>query len=194
MFNWPNLLTLSRVLAVPVFVGFYLAPSPTNHAVALAVFAAAAATDALDGFLARRLHRVTDLGKFLDPLADKVLVVSAWVCFVRIGVVPLWMVLVIVGRELVIMGFRALAAYRGIIIYPTALAKWKTAFQMTAVVLILGRSVAAYWSPGGVASPWDRIADGAITGVLWTAVTLTALTGVRYLFKNRQVVAGIFVR
>lgn len=194
MLNWPNILTLLRILSAPVFLVFLLSNSTAHHTAAFFIFAGAIATDILDGYLARRLNCVTDFGKVIDPLADKVIVVTALVSFASLGVVPLWMVLAIVARELIITGFRAVAGAKGIYIYPTTLAKWKTAFQMAAIAGILGHSIAAHWLGKEWPGALDPVVDGAITFTLWVAVVLTLVTGVWYLWKNRQVVADIFVR
>ena len=194
MLNWPNVLTLLRILSAPVFLVFLLSNSAVNHAVALFIFLGAVATDVLDGYLARRLDCVTDFGKIMDPLADKVVVVTALISFANLDVVPLWMVLAIVARELVITGFRAVAGARGIHIYPTTLAKWKTAFQMAAIAGILSHSVAARWLGEKWPGALDPLADGAIALTLWLAVVLTLATGLWYLWKNRQIVADVFVR
>jgi len=192
--NWPNLLTIFRILSAPVFLAFLLSDSPLNHTIALVIFVTAIFTDLLDGYLARRLDCVTDFGKVMDPLADKVIVVTALISFASLGAVPLWMVLSIVARELVITGFRAIAGARGIYIYPTTLAKWKTAFQMAAIAGILVHSVAAHWLGREWPGELDPVVDGAIVVILWIAVILTLVTGVWYLWKNRQVVAGLLFR
>jgi CDP-diacylglycerol--glycerol-3-phosphate 3-phosphatidyltransferase len=171
-----------------------LSNSPVHHTIALGIYVAAIATDLLDGYLARKLDCVTDFGKVMDPLADKVIVVTALVSFTGIGAVPLWMVLAIVARELVITGFRALAGARGIYIYPTTLAKWKTAFQMTAIAGILMHSVAAHWLGKDWPGALDPVVSGAVQLTLWIAVILTLVTGVWYIWKNRQVVISVFVR
>lgn len=194
MVNWPNLLTILRILAAPAFLAFLLSDSPVNYTVALFIFAGAMLTDVLDGYLARRLDCVTDFGKVMDPLADKVIVVTALVSFATLDAVPLWMVLAIVARELVITGFRAVAGARGIYIYPTTLAKWKTAFQMAAITGILMHSVAAHWLGREWPGELDPLVDGAIELTLWVAVVLTLATGAWYLWKNRQVVFGILLR
>ena len=194
MLNWPNLLTIFRILSAPVFLAFLLSDSPLNHTIALVIFVTAIFTDLLDGYLARRLDCVTDFGKVMDPLADKVIVVTALISFASLGAVPLWMVLSIVARELVITGFRAIAGARGIYIYPTTLAKWKTAFQMAAIAGILVHSVAAHWLGREWPGELDPVVDGAIVVILWIAVILTLVTGVWYLWKNRQVVAGLLFR
>jgi CDP-diacylglycerol--glycerol-3-phosphate 3-phosphatidyltransferase len=192
--NWPNVLTLLRILAAPFFLAFLLSNSHANLVVAFFIFAGAITTDVLDGYLARRLDCVTDFGKIMDPLADKVVVVTALISFASLDLVPLWMVLAIVVRELVITGFRAIAGARGIYIYPTTLAKWKAAVQMAAVAGILGHPVVARWLGGNWPAALDPLVDGAVTFALWVAVVLTLFTGLGYLWKNRQVVAGIFIR
>ncbi len=194
MLNWPNVLTLLRILAAPFFLAFLLSNSHANLVVAFFIFAGAITTDVLDGYLARRLDCVTDFGKIMDPLADKVVVVTALISFASLDLVPLWMVLAIVVRELVITGFRAIAGARGIYIYPTTLAKWKAAVQMAAVAGILGHPVVARWLGGKWPAALDPLVDGAVTLTLWVAVVLTLFTGLGYLWKNRQVVAGIFIR
>lgn len=186
MFNWPNLLTFTRMLAAPVFITFMFQKSYGAAVAAWGVFLFAALTDALDGYLARRLNCITDFGKVLDPIADKVVVVGALISFSSLGVVRAWVVLVIVARELLITGFRALASARGIQIYPTTLARWKTIFQMAAVGVILSRPVVR----AGPVAAWEF----AIGAILWSAVVLTVATGAWYLWKNRQVVISIFVR
>jgi CDP-diacylglycerol--glycerol-3-phosphate 3-phosphatidyltransferase len=188
--NWPNVLTAARIVAAPFVIVFLFGPTRLDHAVALAIFLAAVLTDLLDGWLARRLRCVTDFGKFLDPLADKVIVISALVSFVWLRLVPLWMVLAIVARDLIIMGFRGVAAVRGIYIYASTLAKWKTGLQMAAVVAILVKLVLPSW----VGEAWPAWLDAGLDGTLWLVVILTLATGVWYLWKNRQVVASIFVR
>lgn len=193
MLNWPNVLTLLRILSAPVFLVFLLSNSTAHQTAAFFIFVGAIATDVLDGYLARRLKCVTDFGKIIDPLADKVIVVTALVSFASLGVVPLWMVLAVVARELCITGFRALASARGIHIYPTTLAKWKTAFQMMVIAEILGHSVAAHWLEGWPGA-LDPVVRGGIAFTLWVAVILTLVTGVWYLWKNRQVVVDVFVR
>lgn len=194
MLNWPNVFTVFRMLCTVPFVVFLFDDSPFAPTAALGIYLVAVATDTIDGWLARRLNNVTDFGKIMDPLADKVIVVAALVSFVGLGLVPMWMVLAIVGRELVIMGFRAVAAARGIYIYASTLAKWKTAFQMAAIAFILGVPVARYWAGARWPAGMDPAAAAATSFTMWVAVVLTLATGLWYLWKNRQVVAGIFVR
>jgi len=194
MLNWANVITFSRVLLAPVFLVFLVRNSTVDHAIALGVFAAAVSTDLLDGYLARRLRCVSDFGKLADPLADKLIVLTGLISFVATGDAPLWIVLVIVGRELLMTGFRLLAAIKGIYIYASLLAKWKTTFQMAAVTLILGHSVigdllGSIW-PTRFNVWLGRLADFT----LWTALILTVATGLLYLWKNRGVIRSSLLR
>jgi CDP-diacylglycerol--glycerol-3-phosphate 3-phosphatidyltransferase len=192
--NWPNFLTALRILCAPVFVFFLLAPSAGARTVATAIFVAAAVTDFVDGYLARKLRCGTDFGKFLDPIADKVLVISALVCLAWMRRIPLWMVLAVVARDLIIMGFRGVAASRGIYIFPSALARLKTMLLMAAVVAVLVELIWPYWSRGAAAEEVGAAVAFVAAVTLWVAVVLTLATGVWYLWKNRQVLVTIFVR
>lgn len=138
--NLPNRLTILRMILVPVFCFFYLTNAvayPLRQWIALAIFIAASLTDYADGQIARKRGLVTDFGKFMDPLADKLLVDSALICFVSRGIVPCWMVLILIGREFVISGFRLIAAEKGIVIAAGIYGKIKTVLQMAAVIMLL---------------------------------------------------------
>ncbi|MBO6159143.1 MAG: CDP-diacylglycerol--glycerol-3-phosphate 3-phosphatidyltransferase [Firmicutes bacterium] len=132
--NLPNKLTILRVLLVPVYCVLYLYGLKIP---ALIVFALASFTDLLDGKIARSTHQVTDFGKFMDPLADKLLVGSAMICFVQDGAVAAWVVVILIGREFVISGFRLVAATKGIVIAADIWGKIKTVVQMAAIVALL---------------------------------------------------------
>jgi CDP-diacylglycerol--glycerol-3-phosphate 3-phosphatidyltransferase len=194
MLNWANIVTFGRVLLAPVFLVFLVRNSTLDHAIALGVFAAAVSTDLLDGYLARRLRCVSDFGKLADPLADKLIVLTGLISFVATGDAPLWMVLVIVGRELLMTGFRLLAAIKGIYIYASLLAKWKTTFQMGAVTLILGHKVIGDL----LGSVWPALFDvwlGRLADfTLWVALILTVVTGLLYLWKNRGIIRNSLLR
>ena len=115
--NTPNKLTLLRIIMIPFFVVFMLVDfGPWSKWAALAIFVVASLTDTLDGYLARRDHLVTNFGKFMDPLADKLLVCSAMICMIELGRLPSWVVIVIIGREFVISGFRLIASDNGVVI------------------------------------------------------------------------------
>lgn len=178
----------------PVFLVFLVRNGTFDHAVALGVFAVAVGTDLLDGYLARRLKCISDFGKLADPLADKLIVLTGLISFVATGDAPVWIVLVIVGRELLMTGFRLLAAMKGIYIYASTLAKWKTTFQMAAVTLILAHNVVGdllgqVWP--ALFDVWlRRLADFT----LWAALLLTVVTGLIYLWKNRGIIRSSLLR
>lgn len=176
--NLPNKLTVLRVCLVPVFVVFMLWDGLGSSAkyVAVAIFIIASATDWLDGYLARKHNLVTDFGKFMDPIADKLLVCSALICLVENGALAAWMVIVIIGREFIISGFRLVASDKGVVIAASHWGKFKTVSQMLMVILLI-------LDLGGV---WNTIANILI----WIAIILTVVSLADYLLKNRSVLAG----
>lgn len=138
--NLPNKLTLLRVVLIPVFVVLLLLESGQNYTLriaALIVFCAASFTDFLDGQIARRNNLVTNFGKFMDPLADKLLVCSALICMIELGQLPSWYVITVIAREFIISGFRLVAADNGIVIAASWWGKFKTTFQMFTVILLI---------------------------------------------------------
>ncbi len=136
--NLPNILTVLRVLSVPFFVYLLLEPSMTSRVIAFAVFALASITDLIDGYLARKWNQETEFGKFLDPLADKALVLGAFVTFLLMSAqVQIWMVLCIVGRDMLITSLRYLAIHRGKSLHTSVFGKIKTAFQMFSILTII---------------------------------------------------------
>jgi CDP-diacylglycerol--glycerol-3-phosphate 3-phosphatidyltransferase len=173
IFNVPNLLSLSRILSVPVFIILMLEPSPVRALVAGIVFSLASATDWLDGYLARKWGQVTKAGKLLDPIADKILIMSALVVLVelRSDVVhdlP-WIAIVIIGREFAVTGLRAIAASDGIVIPAESVGKYKVGAQITAVLSLL---LDFYTS-----KDWLRDLG---TYALWVAMILAAYSAVQY--------------
>ena len=183
--NLPNKLTLMRVLLIPVFLVFFLIPGiPCHYLLAMIVFIAASITDALDGHLARKHNLVTNFGKFLDPLADKVLVMTALACFVdnqMIGVIPF---LIIMMREFMVSGLRLVAANSGTVIAAGFWGKLKTAFTMVTIIAIL-----VYLSFSGdfnsfslaCADTMDRVCGWILTGLVWISAGLTVISGWIYL-------------
>ena len=176
--NLPNRLTVLRVCMVPVFVVFMLWDGLGSAAkyVAAAIFILASMTDWLDGYLARKNNLVTDFGKFMDPIADKLLVCSAMICLVEKGVLPAWIVIIIIGREFIISGFRLVASDKGVVIAASYWGKFKTVSQMLMVILLI-------LDLGGV---FNEIAQVLI----WVALVLTVVSLVDYMVKNRGVLAG----
>ena len=176
--NLPNRLTVLRVCMVPVFVVFMLWDGLGSAAkyVAAAIFILASMTDWLDGYLARKNNLVTDFGKFMDPIADKLLVCSAMICLVEKGALPAWIVIIIIGREFIISGFRLVASDKGVVIAASYWGKFKTVSQMLMVILLI-------LDLGGV---FNMIAQVLV----WVALVLTVVSLVDYMVKNRSVLAG----
>ncbi len=175
--NLPNKLTILRMIMVPFFVLFMLVPigGPANKWIALAIFVVASLTDTLDGYIARRDHLITDFGKFMDPLADKLLVCSALICFVELGDLPAWMVIVIIAREFIISGFRLVASDNGIVIAASKTGKLKTISQMVMVVLVIA-------DLGGIFDILKQI-------FIWLALILTVVSLIEYIAKNKNVLS-----
>lgn len=172
--NLPNKLTLARVVMIPFFVVFLLTNwgGSASKWIALAIFIVASLTDLLDGHIARKYNLVTNFGKFMDPLADKLLVCAAMICLVETGKLPAWIVIVIISREFIISGFRLVASDNGIVIAASYWGKFKTTFQMIAVILLI------------VNLPTLTL----ITNLcVWAALVLTVVSLVDYLFKNHKV-------
>ncbi len=173
--NLPNKLTLLRVCMIPFFVVFMLTDLGGAYGkyIALALFAAASLTDMLDGKIARKYNLVTNFGKFMDPLADKLLVCSAMICLTAQGRLAAWIVIVIISREFIISGFRLVASDNGVVIAASYWGKFKTVFQMLMIiVLILDLGEAA------------RLAEQAL---IWAALILTVVSLADYMVKNREV-------
>jgi CDP-diacylglycerol--glycerol-3-phosphate 3-phosphatidyltransferase len=133
----PNALTVSRILLIPVFVVFFLEPTRERCVLAAAVFGLAALTDAVDGYIARRWGQVTRLGKLLDPIADKLLVLTALFLLVDFGEVDAWVAIVLAGREFFVTGLRGVAAREGVILAAEPTGKWKMAAQVVAILLLI---------------------------------------------------------
>ena len=173
--NLPNQLTIARVCAIPLFIILLLMGF---RVVATIVFLAAAFTDMLDGKIARKYNLVTNFGKLMDPLADKLLTMAAFVCLVELGDIPAWMVIVILGREFIITGMRQVAAAEGIVIAAGWSGKIKTVCQMVAIPLIMLNNWPCSMLPFHF--PLDQIA-------LWAALVMTIWSGAEYIIKNKEV-------
>lgn len=181
--NLPNKLTLIRVFLVPFFLIFMYIDIPFHYGIALIIFAAASVTDALDGKIARKNHLVTNFGKFLDPLADKVLVMAALASFVecpdvQMSAIPL---IIIIAREFMVSGLRLLAADSGVVVAAGIWGKLKTAFTMVTIVgTLLWLSIVHDFSFGISQSVQDG-ADVVITVLIWISTALTIISGCVYL-------------
>ncbi|MFO0599199.1 MAG: CDP-diacylglycerol--glycerol-3-phosphate 3-phosphatidyltransferase [Myxococcaceae bacterium] len=134
--NLPNMLTLGRIVIIPLFVWLLYDGDPWYSVLAAAVFTLAAVTDVVDGFLARRWNMITVTGKLLDPLADKLIVAAAMVMMVRLGRIPAWIVIVLLSREFIVTGLRQVAASEGLVIAAGQEGKWKTALQLVAIIAL----------------------------------------------------------
>lgn len=173
--NLPNQLTMGRIFAIPVFIVFLMVGW---RIAATVIFILAALTDMLDGKIARKYNLVTNFGKLMDPLADKLLTMAAFICFVGLGDVPAWMVIVIIGREFIITGVRQVAAAEGIVIAAGWSGKIKTVCQMIAIPLIMLNNWPFSLLP--FPCPMDQI-------MLWAALIMTIWSGTEYIVKNKQV-------
>ena len=184
--NLPNKLTVMRVVMVPFFVAFILIGAiPYNYLWALLVFAAASITHMLDGKIARKYNLITNFGKFLDPLADKILVASALICFVQLGWCSAWVTALILAREFVVSGVRLVAASsdKKVVIAAGMLGKMKTAMTMVAICVIIFMWILVQFgaiTPEGF--PIQLISDI----LMYIAAALTVASGVQYLYDYRE--------
>jgi CDP-diacylglycerol--glycerol-3-phosphate 3-phosphatidyltransferase len=168
--NVPNVLTLLRIVAVPVLVVALLDETPDGDLIAAAVFALAAVTDGLDGYIARRQQSITTFGKLMDPLADKLLVVAALISLVSLDRLAAWAAMVIIAREIAVTGLRALAAERGVVIAASWLGKLKTLLQVAAIFALIVFEPAPAWADA----------------LLYLAVAVTVISGADYFFGLRR--------
>ena len=192
--NTPNKLTLLRIIIAPVFMVFFVMDVFSLKLVAVGLFVVAALTDLADGYYARKYDIVTGFGKFMDPLADKILVSSALVSFIALRYVSPLPVMLIIGREFAITGLRLLAAYRGVVISPTWWAKVKTCLQLTIVGVILVYIVVKdaliyYDSPSAALLQFDHYFYFNL--VLWVTAVITLWTGVDYTIKYFYMIRSV---
>ena len=181
--NLPNKLTIFRVILIPFFVFFLLTDvlGANGDYLALVIFIVASLTDMLDGKIARKYNLVTNFGKFMDPLADKLLVCSAMICLVDLRLLPSWIVIIIIAREFIISGFRLIAAEHQIVIAASMWGKFKTTFQMAMIILlILNMNADVYVAGVGIIHVLALIAT-------YVALVLTIVSLLDYLYKNKAV-------
>ena len=173
--NLPNKLTVLRMIMVPFFVLFMLTDigGPANKWITLVIFCVASLTDMLDGKIARARNLVTNFGKFMDPLADKMLVCSAMICFIPLGKLAAWYVIIIIAREFIISGFRLVASDNNVVIAASYWGKFKTVSQMFMIILLIA-------DLGGVFNTIAVI-------LVWVSLALTVISLVDYIGKNIQV-------
>ncbi len=178
--NLPNKLTVLRVILIPFFVIFLLGAEFIGAAspyIALVIFIVASLTDMLDGKIARKYHLVTNFGKFMDPLADKLLVCSALICFVDMHRMPTWVVLIIIAREFIISGFRLVAAEGGLVIAAGIWGKYKTAITMITIIFMIPNF------GGSAVYVIEQI-------LIYLSLILTIVSLIDYLVHNKSVLAG----
>ena len=191
--NLPNKLTISRFILTVAFLAVMFSEVKFHHTIALALFVAAAISDFLDGEIARRRKLITNFGILMDPLADKIMVCSAFIAFVGLNWMPAWMVVIIVARELAITGLRLLAVAKNVVLAAESCGKYKTIAQIVAIISIfvlasypewgaVGRAVFGFQWPGQ--TPW---AEWFTELAKWVAVALTFLSGWLYLWRNRAI-------
>ena len=174
--NLPNKLTIMRVILIPFFVFFLLSPYFPEYGnyIAVAIFIVASLTDMLDGKIARKYNLVTNFGKFMDPLADKLLVCSAMICLIELDRLAAWIVIVIIAREVIISGFRRVASDNGVVIAASYWGKFKTTFQMLMVIVLIL----------DIQMPFFQILGTVLT---YVALILTVVSLIDYIAKNKDV-------
>ncbi|MFH1458852.1 MAG: CDP-diacylglycerol--glycerol-3-phosphate 3-phosphatidyltransferase [Candidatus Omnitrophota bacterium] len=191
--NLPNRLTTLRIILSFVFMFLLFTPGVLAKILALIAFLIASITDFYDGYLARKHNLITDLGKLLDPIADKILVLSAFLVFVEMGIIPAWMVVIIILRELLITGVRIFAVTEGKILAASLAGKHKTVSQMVSIFIILtviiikeaGGKIFSFWS-----ADVDFWVQKSIYLLMLLTVALTLISGISYFIKNRDIFWG----
>ena len=187
--NLPNRLTVSRLFLTVIFVGVVSASFPYHHTLALIIFLLAAITDYIDGEIARRYSMITDFGKLMDPLVDKIMTAAAFVCLVPLKAVPAWVAIIVISREFLITGLRLLAISKGRVLAADRIGKHKTSWQIATIIFFL--ALLAYQEfvggrrlvePGEVAPHLWVYGGWVVSGV---AVGLTVYSGLDYLWKHR---------
>jgi CDP-diacylglycerol--glycerol-3-phosphate 3-phosphatidyltransferase len=191
----PNQLTILRIILTPIFLYLFLSEDPLLIQISLGVFLIAALTDWYDGWLARKFNYITDWGKFWDPLADKILTSTAFLGFVFVGLLELWMVVLIIFRDLIITLLRIYAESRGYNFVTSYYAKWKTVFQMVFLYYLLllygGLNTIEVYS--GNESLFNQLSNKYLIYVIMLAITVTTVhSGITYLLKNKHLIKKLF--
>ena len=174
--NLPNKLTIFRVILIPFFVFFLMAPYFEGYGnyIALAIFIIASLTDLFDGKIARKYNLITDFGKFMDPLADKLLVCAAMICLIETKQLAAWIVIIIISREFIISGFRLVASDNGVVIAASYWGKFKTVFQMLMIIVLIAN----------INHPVFAVLGTVLT---YIALALTVISLIDYIIKNKDV-------
>ncbi len=191
--NIANKITISRIVLTFIFMMFLSMNGLWSKIITLFVFMLAALSDFLDGRIAQKRNMVTDFGKLMDPIADKILVLSAFIAFVQMQIIASWMVLIIFSREILVTSLRLFALNKGKVLSAGRSGKHKTFFQMVLIFLILGfillkevRKAFYTWNPS-----WENSFRLGIDVIMWVVVILTLYSGISYLWENRKVITNI---
>jgi len=189
--NLPNKLTIGRILIVPFFAAALLIGFPLNYGAALLLFIAASVTDLLDGKIARKKGLVTDFGKFADPLADKILVLSAFLCFVQLGLCDCVAVIIVLFREFSVTSIRLIAAKKGKVVAANMWGKAKTVSQMIAIIGVMAMNLFLQlpFAADGTSAALEPVFIIIGEIMIWISVTLTVISGVIYIVQNRQFIS-----
>lgn len=191
--NLPNKLTVGRIILVPFFVAALLANFPLNNAVALIIFIAASLTDMFDGKIARKNGLVTDFGKYADPLADKILVLAALLCFVQLGICDCIAVIIVLFREFSVTSIRLIAASKGKVVAANMWGKAKTVSQMIAIIAVIAMQIVLELPEVGLnfinAATFEPIFFVVGEILIWISVVFTIISGVVYIIQNRQFIS-----
>ncbi len=177
MMNLANKLTVLRIILVPIFLICAMVNTTTANIIALSIFIVASVTDKLDGYIARSRNQITNFGKFMDPLADKLLVTCALILLVEKGIIAAWVVVVIIAREFIVSGLRTLAASQGVVIAASNWGKLKTVIQMIAIIMGL---LSLVYNP-----EWLNITTQV---TIYLAAVITIISGVDYFVKGKDII------
>ncbi|NCS87426.1 MAG: CDP-diacylglycerol--glycerol-3-phosphate 3-phosphatidyltransferase [Ignavibacteria bacterium CG2_30_36_16] len=193
----PNQLTVLRIILTPVFLFFFLSNEPVMKQISLGIYIIAALTDWYDGWLARKFNYITNWGKFWDPLADKILVSAAFIGFVVVGYVELWMVIIIILRDFIVTGLRGYADYREFSFPTSYYAKWKTFIQMIflyyLLIVFVGKNTPAVFN--GNEDIFSLLLNEKL--LFFSMIIITAITfhsGISYIYQNRKLITKLFGR
>lgn len=194
--NLANKLTIARIFLSFLFLVFLILNDIFFHYIALLVFILACLTDFFDGYVARKLGQVTNFGRFMDPMADKVLITMGLISFAGLHIIKYWVVVMIVVREILITGIRAFAAFRGVIIHSIWIAKLKTFSQMILIIISLLYTIARF-SLGGFENPFNiNINEVTVNFIHYFSIfvlILTLVSGIYYLWKNREILISAVI-
>ncbi len=189
--NLPNILTISRVVITPFFLVAILAKTlPHRFLIACIIFSVASITDAIDGHLARKNNQITNFGKFLDPIADKVLTTAALIAFMSMGLCNIWIVMLVLTREFAIASVRMIAAASGVVIPANVWGKIKTVSQMVFTILIMLLGEAYFIVETSNAELFSKLPDLSLisNALLWITAVLTVISGAIYLYDSRKII------